>query len=329
MKKSSVSLNILNLILSLLALYIANSIVVSGFDDNQPYTLAYLLIDGLEIQEAYFVFIEAIGKGVEPVYFLLNYIVNGYLSFNILILVINVFFLYFLYLLLKKFYPKNYQLIYMALLVSNNYIVPLLSDVHRLKLAFLFFMGYLFTRKYRNVFLSLSVFSHFQMIAYLIYRFVDKLYGKFIYQEKIGINKAYLTIFVAGMAALGVRFYDFLYLYLTTPLEYKIDYYSGLPGSWFPIVFWGSIFGIYFTYLNIFKIREFIRVFVPLFATLFGLSLFLNLDRLNLIWFSVIFIVELNRFLTGKRYAILIVGPLFIYSTYGLTRFVLRGLEII
>ena len=115
MKKYNFFLQLFNVFLSLLVLYIANLIVIRDFDDNESYNLAFQSIGDLEIKEAYFVFSKIIGGGVEPVYFLLNYIFNNYLNFNILIMLINIIFLYFIHRALRTFYPKNYLVIYTAL----------------------------------------------------------------------------------------------------------------------------------------------------------------------------------------------------------------------
>ena len=151
MKKSKAVLLSFNLLLSFFVLIIATSIVATDFDDNQYYRIAFELIDGLEMQEAYSKFTDSIGGGFEPGFFSLAYFFSGYLTFDSFIILINLFFLYSIYRTLQKFFPQNYLLIYPALLVSNNYIVPLLSDVHRLKLALLVFMAYLFVKKFRYV----------------------------------------------------------------------------------------------------------------------------------------------------------------------------------
>ena len=326
MKKYNFFLQLFNVLLSLLVVYTANLIVTRDFDDNEFYNLAFQSIGDLEIQEAYFVFSKIIGGGVEPVYFLLNYIFSSYLNFNIFIILINLTFLYFIHQALRTFYPKNYLFIYTALILSSNFIFVLLADVHRLKLAILFFLVYLTSVNYRGVFLSISLASHFQMAAYIIYRAFDHLLDKFSGHNKGYFNKRYMAIFMLGVGAFVFIFYDALYLYFYLPLANKILYYFRPMESYFNLVWYGGLFGIYFTYLILFKLRETGRLLIPLFITLFTLSIILSLYRLNLIWLTIVFIVEFNRLLTGKNYAIVIAMPLFMYSLYGFSRFALRGL---
>lgn len=329
MKKYNFFLQLFNVFLSLLVLYIANLIVIRDFDDNEAYNLAFQSIGDLGIKEAYFVFSKIIGGGVEPVYFLLNYIFNNYLNFNILIMLINTIFLYFIHRALRTFYPKNYLVIYTVLILSSNFIFVLLADLHRLKLAIVFFLAYLTSVNYRGVLLSISLATHFQMTAYIIYRAFDHLLNKFSRHNKTYFNKRYMAIFILGVGAFIFIFYDALNLYVYLPLENKIKYYTRPIESYFNMVWYGGLFGIYFTYLILFKLRETGRLLIPLFITLFTLSIILNLYRLNLIWLTIVFIVEFNRFLTGKNYAIIIATPLFMYTLYGFTRFSLRGFGLL
>jgi hypothetical protein len=334
MQKNKVIFNIFNILLSVLALYIANYIVVSDFDDNQFYNLAYTSIANLPLQEAYILFTQSIGGGAEPVFFLLNYIFSSVvyeeIGFNILILCINIPFLICIHFTLKKYYEKNYQLLYAVLLISSNYIYPLLSDVHRLKFAFLFFMAFLFSKKFKSIFLLLSFFTHFQMLAYLAYRITELVSFKIKALKKTTYKDILkgIALFV-GIVVIGIAFFDSFVSYIYTPLDNKIRFYLESTDSFFNLFWYGGLFSIYFTYLLLFKIKDGVRFVLPIFLPLFSISVVLNLYRLNLIWLGLVYIVEINRLLTGKKYAILIVCPLFFYSFYGLVRFILRGYGVL
>lgn len=329
MKGSKSILSILNALLTIAVVCIANMIVVEDFDDNESYNLAFKSVEGLGITEAYLLFSSIIGGGIEPIYFLINYIFS-FLDFNILILLINIVFLYSFYRLLKRFYSNNYQIIYSVSLISSNLILVLLSDVHRLKVAYLFFMAYLTSFKYKNLFLVTSLLSHFQMIGFIIYTVVNNIFNRIFFRRKIKISKLRLLLFLLAIGAIIFIYYDSIYSYIYLPLGNKLSYYIRALDNfaYFNIARFGGMFGIYITYLIIFRLKETLHFILPIFFTLFFLSIILNLYRLNLVWLFIIFLVEMNRLLLGKKFAILIVAPLFIYNLFYTSEFIWRALSL-
>lgn len=330
MQRNKFILNIVNFFLTIVVIYISNLIVITDFDDNESYSLAFKSIEGLGITEAYLLFSSIIGGGVEPIYFLLNYTFKFFVDFNFFIILINLIFLYYFYKLLKTVFLKNHQLIYAITITSSNLIIVLLSDVHRLKVAYLFFMVYLCSNRFKNLFLIISLFSHFQMVAFIIYSAVDRIYKKIVSQTKLSKNIYKFLLLSVIFSGIIVSSYEFVYTFVVLPLEAKLAYYMRSPDNtaFFNMARFGGIFGIYMTYLLLFKLKDTFSFVLPIFFTLFSLSIILNLYRLNLVWLLIIFIIEINRLSLGKKFAIVIVAPLLIYNIFYTSEFIWRGLSL-
>jgi hypothetical protein len=326
-KYSQTYLGLLTIFTSIVILYIANCVIVLDYDDNLPYHMAYVNMFDLDLTES-FVEYQKATSGFEPTYFLASFIVNKYITFNIFILFINILFLFSLYKVLKKYFSQYYQVIYIILLLTNSYAFQLLSDAHRLKFALVFFFVYLSINKYKLLFLILSLSTHFQIFIYVIYKIIYRLKLYVINNKKFKVNVFYLIFLLILLITVYFIFFDSLettYNYILN----KVSAYTSRNAIQLAMVWLVWMYTIYVIYIHYFKLKKMIDIFYPLVLTIYPISVILHFYRLDLLLLCFIFIVELNRLLQGKRYAIVIVIPLIIYNIYSYIDFIIKGLEIL
>jgi len=315
------------IVLSIGALIISNAIVINDFDDNLYYHLAFNHIDNMLILENYNQFKLDIGHGAEPIYFLFNYIFKDVIEFNSLILIINIFFLYSVFNVLKKFF-KYYLLIYIILLLSNNYIYVLLSDPHRVKLAISFFLLYLVSVRYKSILLILSILTHFQMLIFIVYKFMILIFDKIKDKGSFLLSNLQIFVLLCFFILYYITYDSFGYTYIYLPIYNKIVVYSDTFKINLNTVVFTWFYIYYICYIHYFKLNNTQKLFYPLLIVLFSISFILNFYRIQLLLLILIFVIELNRLFDGKRYAVLIVLPLIIYNFYNLVKFLIKGLGL-
>jgi hypothetical protein len=328
--KSKLGLGFINIVLCCLMLFISHEIIVNNYDDNINYSLGYKSIIELPFSEGFFEYKKLTGAN-EPVLFLYSYAVNSFLSYEFSILAINILFLFSFYKLLQEYCKPNYRLIFSVFILSNSYLLVLLSDAHRLKLAVAVFFFYLLSQgKSRYIFLFLSVLSHSQILIFVMYKMILLLAKKI----SRGIKKHSLIdkkkLMLIGVISLAVYFnYEDIYFFVYHPILNKVSYYFNRVSINYIII--QSFFALllyvpYFIYRYTLGSKESFRELLMVAGFVFFVSVVLGFFRLNIIVFAYIFIIELDRFFSGNRSALLPVSGLLLYNMYNMVSFIHRGL---
>ncbi len=245
--------------------------------------------------------------GMEPMYILLSYISSSVLDYNNFILLMNLVFLLVVFLALKKF-TKNYKYMYVILVSFDFYFYIYLSNTHRLKLAIIFFLlSYLAHNKTKIAMIVSALFSHFQILIFYLYYLIviqiknNKLSDIVLKKKKYDIYM--ILAFVVLAFALGLvsrEIISKISYYLQMEIPYKV----------------GFIVLIYLVYLFVFKLRDTVKIFVPLALMILIISFFIGSGRVNFMIMEFIFIVELNRLLNRNWYSLFAVIPFILYSFY-------------
>ena len=321
-----ISFIVLSIVISFFMMYIANLIIHNNFDDNINYSLAYNSLQDMVLSKAYLNYKIAVG-GAEPILFLYNYYFHTIVSYNISILLLNIIFLVTFYKVLKKYYTQNYQYIFIAMVLSNAYILQFLSDIHRLKFAFIFFFLYLLIdNKYvKNFFLILATITHFQILIFVVYKILN-----FIINMKKRDNIFSIKNIIIYSLIILLVYYDpndLLYLGYQALISKIGFYYEQFKISYTTLfVLWFYI--LYLSYILCFRLEKTFRHLVYLVIFIFLISVVLNFYRLNLLLFGYIYIIELNRLFSGKRFAFLPVISIFIYNFYLLSIYIYDSILI-
>jgi hypothetical protein len=316
-------LSVLNLMLTLVIIYLAQIVVDTNFDDNENYRAGYENVINESFSNAFDIYKEKTAAS-EPVLFFYSYIAAPYVSYDALMLLINFKFLLLFYLVLKKFYSKNYRIIYFFFVITSAYLFVLLSNVHRLKLALLVWFVYLLVNnKYKIPVLVLSIASHFQILVFALINILSKFTLKGIVSRAISFfNFKYLLFY---FAAYFVLLYDSfgIFEYIRVNIESKLLYYyeDRKVSNYFTMFVVMSIYGHYLLYLFCFRLKKtFVELYKPIIIVML-ISLILGFYRINLLVFGYLYIAELNKFLGGVRHAILPVIGFLIYNVYQLICF--------
>ena len=322
--RARLALGVTNIAISVVVLFVSQVIVLSNFDDNIPYSLGFDNLSGLTLLEGYNNYKKITGSS-EPTLFLYSYYANSVVSYGFSILAINILFLLAFYRVLKKYFAPNYDLIYPVFLMSNAYMLILLSDVHRLKLGLVFFCFYLIANhKLKLFFLALSFVSHFQIIIFGLYKIIEYLKGNFTSLTRRLFDRRILVYlgFIVIILFLNIySLYEFLYLAILN----KILYYMDQSTLNYTLVasFYCSLFYVpYLAYLYVFRLNETFKKLFLFASLIFILSVVLSFFRLNLLVFGYIYLIELKRLFGGKRYALLPVAGIFLYNIFGLISFI-------
>ena len=334
MKNKSIIYGLLNIIASILILFVSQVVVNNNYDDNINYRLGFDDLFNYSLSDAFLIYKEKTAA-TEPVLFLISYYSSIYISYDLIIFFLNFLFLISFYNVLKIFYLKNYQLIYMFFILSNAYLIVLLSDVHRLKLAILFYLIYLWLKntekgKLKFIFLTLSFATHFQMLILPLLSLFSVFKFKFILMKfpilkiKIAI---YLLIFCSLLIIFNFEFFDYLIYNIYNKLSFYFE--DAIILNYFFIFIMISIYGLYFIYLYFYSINETLKIIFPVVVIILFLSVILNFYRVNLLLFALIYIVEFNRFLNGKKYAILPVSGFLTYNIYNIILFLYSAILIV
>ena len=205
----------------------------------------------------------------------------------------------------------------------------LLSDIHRLKFALIFFFVYLLVNvKYKKyIFLLLSVLAHFQIFLYCLYKAIHFL----IYKCSRNLLAIYLIGLVFIMSYIYAvefviqcpRICDYFFQNINNKLSYymensKINYYTIL----MLVIYFPYIFYHYYLRLS----DEFNKILLLSLLAL-TVSVILNFYRLNILIFAYIYIIELNRFIAGHKLAFFPVIGLCGYNLYNALFFLYDGLR--
>lgn len=130
---------------------------------------------------SYFFYRSTIGA-VEPVFYFISALFSkSEVSYNVFLLILNLFFSYSLVSLLFRLI-KNYIFLVLILFyfATDFYLLVMFSEVHRLKLAFLFLLCCILNLKQdTNVFFKMSLFtlplfSHLQTVVFYIFLYRKK-----------------------------------------------------------------------------------------------------------------------------------------------------------
>ena len=322
--RAKLALGVTNIVISIVVLFVSQVIVLSNFDDNVFYSLGFDDLTGIALLEGYINYKKITGAS-EPTLFLYSYSVNSAVSYGFSILAINILFLLTFYRVLKKYFTPNYELIYAVFLMSNAYMLVLLSDVHRLKLGLVFFCMYLIANhKLKLFFLALSFVSHFQIIIFGLYKIIEFLKVNSIRAARRLFDRRML-IYLGFIAAIIFFNLDYLYEFLYLPILNKILYYLDRTNLNYTVVmsFYMSLFYVpYLAYLYVFRLKETFKKLFLFASLIFITSVVLSFFRLNLLVFGYIYLIELNRLFGGKRYALFPVTGIFFYNIYGLVSFI-------
>lgn len=306
---------------------ISQLIVMNNFDDNINYKYGFESITNESFTEAFAIYKEITGA-FEPVLFLFSYIANDILSYELLILMINVMFLLSFYAVLRKYFVNNYPLIFAVFVPTNLYVTVLLSDVHRLKLALIFYFTHLIVEgKFKYILFILSLVSHFQMAILGLYKILPMIISSFNNKRKF-LFLLKITLLLGAIIPLLFHAVDGLFYYTHYNVINKVlYYYDGNTAFNYYAAFMFSIYGLYGLYLYYFQLFDvFNRLWIVVLVT-FIISLVLNFYRINLLVFAYIYAIELNRLFERKNYAILPALGFLLYNIYHLLFFLFDGLS--
>lgn len=293
-------------ILSIIYLFFLQDIY--SFRDNINYIISFENIqNATNIFEAFISYKGGTGAS-EPVYFILQYTFANIISYNFFTHILNFLFLIVLYLVIGKYFSKQLTA-FTIVVLFDYYIYRLTGELHRFKVAILFFMLYLYFDqfKYKSISVFLSVLSHFQMmIVYLFF-----VLQKFKISRYIRLRTLlFISVFVV---LLGIFFVVFKGALLS-----KFSYYLTLQ---LPIS--TMIIGLfYFAYLAVVNDKKNIAYFVYLFLIMFPTSFIVGADRINIFLIEFIFIVELHKSLEQKKYiSLFLVIPIIFYNIFRIIGF--------
>jgi len=281
---------------------------ISGFLDNENYLKSYENIQTAEtIAQSYTLFHKATGAN-EPMYFLLQYSFSDFLSYEVFNGVINFVFLFILYLLVKKYFRKDLTA-FIIILFFDYYMYRLTGELHRFKLAILFFMLFLYFQntKYRFVSAVLSLSSHFQMLI---------IYPIFILRNlKINRYIKINTLFYILVAIIAIGIFSALF---SSSLIYKIQHYASLRFPTSSII----IAILYFLYLFINKDKRNIVNFTYLSLIIIPVASIIGSDRLNIFLMEFIFFVELYKLLElNRKISAIVVLSIMFYNIFRMREF--------
>ena len=252
--------------------------------------------------------------GTEPVFLLLSYVSSSILEYNYFILLMNIVFLFVVFLALRKF-TKDYKYMYILLVSFDFYLFIYMSNTHRLKLAIIFFLlSYLTYNKTRVTMMVSAILSHLQILLFYIYYLILKLMNSTMLDDILLQKKKYgfymILAFIIGFV-FREQIITKISWYLHIEIPYKVS----------------TLVLIYLIYLLVFKLRDTIKVFVPLAIMVIMVSFFIGSGRVNFMLMEFIFIVELNRLLNRNWYALFAVIPFILYSFYKSVHYIQLGIS--
>lgn len=257
-----------------------------------------------------FISYSTIVGSIEPIYFLVSYLLSYLIDYNTFIFILNFIFLLSLFYVFKYFFTK-YYLIFNIFLLTNFYLYIFLTNTHRLKIAFIFFILFLIVKKYKLLSIFVAIISHLQVFLFYLYT----LLLKFKVSIKYKIKKKSLFNFLVVVILLSLVF-----IYMFPHIESKIYYHSQKAGVPFSTIILGTVYVLYLILFNQFKI---LKLFIPLFLLILPITFFIVPDRLNFILYEFIFLIELNQLLNKRYYSIIAVLPVVSYSGFKLINLII------
>lgn len=166
--------------------------------DQLHYIKFYDELPNLSFLEAYIAQNNMLSS-LEPGYLFVTYIASSFLGLDrqIFFSIINSTIAY----LVAFWMVKNRVSIIVFLLTAVNfYVLVLFFSADRLKLAFLFFVLYLLTtNKYKFVFFLMSMFTHVQMVVFLISKFALNFF--------LGLRGIRESLINSSVSTILARFY--------------------------------------------------------------------------------------------------------------------------
>lgn len=306
MRSNTMVKHIIMLIISFVYLFLLQEIYLVR--DNINYYNAFIYMQDLDFIESYFTFKLYTG-GSEPLLFLFYFAMSPWIDYIFSTTLINFLFLLILYIVLGKFFTKR-LLVFVILICTDYYLVRLLGELHRFKVAIMFFMLALYfdSIKIKVIAFLFSILGHFQILILLFYVMLKSFFNEFSFKSP-KFKNSYFFILILFIIVLSL-FY--------TQLMSKINYYIrfDLPISTLAIGLFYSLF------LFIAKHFKDLKIFLLYFCCIFLFTLFLGSDRMNIFLFDYIFLLELYKFLEKRKYiSMIVIFPIVIYNLYRIMNF--------
>jgi len=189
-----------------------------------------------------------------------------------------------------------------------------MSNTHRLKLAIIFFLlSYLAHNKTRILMMISAILSHLQILLFYLYYLILTL----IHSTKLDdvfLKKKKYSIYILLAFILGFIFREQIITKINWYLHIEIPYKVGV------------LVLIYLIYLLTFKLKDTMKLFVPLAIMVIIIAFFIGSERVNFMLMEFILIVELNRLLDRNMYALLAVIPFILYSFYKSAHYIQLGI---
>ena len=157
---------------SLYAFFLSMGILpFAMYGDQEHYIKFYNALAGLSFLEGYTAQQDLLGTS-EPGYFLFSYISAIWLNLD-RVLLFSILNTVLAYVVINWIVKNNVSTLVVVLLSVNFYLLILFFSSERLKLATIFFVLYLScSGRYKFVFLAGSIFTHVQLIVFLISGFI-------------------------------------------------------------------------------------------------------------------------------------------------------------
>ncbi|MAC83425.1 MAG: hypothetical protein CL624_04755 [Arcobacter sp.] len=273
----------------------------------------YYLSNTLSLKESYKNYFYAVGS-YEVGDYILNYIFSKFISYDLYILLLNIFFLVTVYIALKRF-TKHYKIIYTILLFTDFYFYVYLSELHRLKLSIIFFLIFMLVKNIsRGIFLILGLISHLQSVVFYAYIIILGLYKDLLSRKIFYCVKKYLPYFV---------FLIIIFILFQDQIFSKLNYYQKFEIPFKTIIFSGG----YLSFLFYFKDKEVLPSFLPLSILVFIASFLVGENRLFFILIEFVLIYELNKVFNKNYTSLIIVIPIIVYNSYKSINYIMLGLS--
>lgn len=282
--------------------------------DQFGYHRAYSLIEGLDLQDGYFIYQKNISSA-EYVHFMLSFLGSNLgIDKNVLMSFFNAILAVYALKLMEK-WGVDFR-IACLIIITNYYIFVLYFAAERLKIGFIFLvLSLLYSNKPRySYFLSFcSIWSHFSILLIYIGVWIANSYDYFRSGAKLRTKTFYLSILVLLPPML-------LIIYESKTILWKLNTYMerNQDLSFFSFIPLGLLIVLTGVYVK--DMRKSLAVYAP-FAV--GIA-FLGGSRLNMLSYFI-FLGFALRFNAGVNAGVLISAAYFFYKSIGFMKNILNN----